>query len=374
MYLTDKVPLEGCRRDSGGNLVGTLRAARTGIQLYAGYEVGRPDLRVVRVYRPESEVFHADSMRSYAGAPITIDHPPESVTPQNWKDYARGELASEEIVRDGESVKVPFILRDAGAIEIVEEGDRREASMGYEAVLDWTPGTSPKGEAYDAVQKGIRINHLAVVRQARGGPSLRIGDSNMADVNLNASTALRTILVDGLQVSTTDAGAAAIEKLQGTITGRDAEIERLKGEVTTHLKAIETKDGEIEGLKQQVKDAAVTPEKLNDMATARAALITDAQKVFPKVDTAGKTDAEIRSACVAHKMGDAAIKDRSEDYIGGLFAALVPAGGAPSAPSPGTGDPLRAVIRSTTDADSLRAARDKARDSRYQRQPVKQEA
>jgi len=51
-------------------------------------------------------------------------------------------------------------------------------SMGYTTDIDWTAGVTPKGEAYDGVQRNIRANHLAFVPQARGGEKLRFGDGD----------------------------------------------------------------------------------------------------------------------------------------------------------------------------------------------------
>ena len=52
------------RITNDGYLVAMPRIARSGIQVYAGHEVCRPDLDRVRVYRPPEEVFHADAMLS----------------------------------------------------------------------------------------------------------------------------------------------------------------------------------------------------------------------------------------------------------------------------------------------------------------------
>jgi hypothetical protein len=52
------------RRTREGFLVSDVRAARVGIQQYLGSEVGRPQMDVVRVFRPEGEVFHHDAMSS----------------------------------------------------------------------------------------------------------------------------------------------------------------------------------------------------------------------------------------------------------------------------------------------------------------------
>ena len=108
------------RETADGYVVCQPRIARTGIQLYAGAEVGRPDLDQVRVYRPENEVMHKDSLKSLAGKPVTIEHPAEPVTAKNWKDLAVGHMG-DEVLRDGEFVRVPLILMDAGAIDITRE-------------------------------------------------------------------------------------------------------------------------------------------------------------------------------------------------------------------------------------------------------------
>ena len=48
--------------------------------------------------------------------------------------------------------------------------------MGYTMDLDTTAGVTPSGEQYDAVQRKLRMNHLALVPRARGGSNLRMGD------------------------------------------------------------------------------------------------------------------------------------------------------------------------------------------------------
>ena len=45
------------RKTADGYIVAEVPVARTGIQDYAGYEMGKPDMKRVRVYRPADEVF-----------------------------------------------------------------------------------------------------------------------------------------------------------------------------------------------------------------------------------------------------------------------------------------------------------------------------
>ena len=176
MHLQDKLTIDGQRRTRDGYLTVNAKVARANnVQLYAGSEVGKPEMPVVRVFRPADEVFSSDTMQSFAHRPVTLGHPNQAVSANNWKDVAKG-WSDGEVARDGEFVRVSMLLADAGTIREIEDGTR-ELSMGYECILDWTAGVSPSGEAYDAIQRGIRSNHIAVVPAARGGSELRIGDS-----------------------------------------------------------------------------------------------------------------------------------------------------------------------------------------------------
>ena len=85
--LLDTFVLDGVRKTSDGYITAFVRAGRTGVQLYRGAELGRPDLDVVRVYRPPEEVFSKDAMRSFAHRPVTLRHPPKPVNAKNWKQY-----------------------------------------------------------------------------------------------------------------------------------------------------------------------------------------------------------------------------------------------------------------------------------------------
>lgn len=308
--MSDRLTLDAPRRDSSGNMVASVLAARTGTQDYAGYEVGKPEVARVVVYRPSDEVFSRDSMKSFAGAPVTIEHPAEPVTPTNWKDHAVGE-ASEEIVRDGEAVRVPFLLRDAAGISAVEAG-KREISMGYDCILDWTPGTTPEGVAYDAVQRSIRINHLAIVDRARGGPTLRIGDKEPT----------MKIKIGDAEVEVTDGAAVAVAvgTLNAKLSDADAKVGTLTGENATLKTAVETKDGEIAALNAKLADAT-DPAKIAARDAARRTVVDRARLLVPALVTDGKDDAAIRKEAVSAKLGDAA-NGMSDAAIEGAFVAL----------------------------------------------------
>jgi hypothetical protein len=344
MELRDRLEIADKRLTADGYLVATARAARTGVQHYLGTEVKRPDLAVARVYRPADEVFREDSLATYAFKPVTNDHPAEMVTSHTWKDVAVGNVGP-KIVRDGEYVSVPLMLADVGAIGAVDNG-KRELSAGYSCEIDWVPGVTPTGEAYDGVQRNIRVNHVAVVDAGRAGSECRIGDQSTHHqpepvAAMTTIPALQTVLIDGVSVQVSDTAAQLIAKQNKMVADATAEtlaakaaieagkveaarqIETKDGEIAAikvqHQKDIEAKDGEIAVLKTQVLDGAGIEKK----AAERSQLVTTVKAILGDAafDSAGKSDMDLKKLAVAKALGDAA-KDLTDAGIDGAFRAV----------------------------------------------------
>lgn len=374
MILVDSVEISGTHFTREGYLVADARVSRVGVQRYLGVEVGRPDLPVVSVYRPEEEVFRDRSMASFAHRPVTVGHPRDAVGAATWKSVAAGSIGG-EVARDGEFVRVPLIVMDGSAIAQVQNGTQ-EISMGYRCRLEFADGVTPSGEPYQAIQRDIVINHAAIVPKGRAGPECRIGDGRPAEADLEpaqktrnltgdrqmADVTLTTAVVDGITIQTTDQGKQALDKVQkqlgdavanalakdqalGTakadhvtaLQAKDGEIAALKAE---HGKALEAKDGEIKALTAKIPDVAA----LDAMASARADLIGHAKQVLgDSFAPAGKTDADIRKAVVAHALGDAA-KDMTDAEVDGAFKVV--ASGTIAA------DPIRSALRTASVGDA----------------------
>lgn len=347
MQFIDAVTVAGTRRRDDGYLVADARIARTGIQTYLGSEVGKPELAVVRVYRPGAEVFSQDTLKSAAHRPVTNDHPPELVTSANWKKYSVGQSA-DEVSGEGIYIRVPLMVSDETAIQDIE-GGKRELSAGYTCDVEFTPGVTEAGEAYDAVQKNIRLNHIAIVARGRAGSEVRIGDGAAPWGVSPFATAderkpdmpdnLRTVMVDGLSVSVTDQGAQAIEKLTRE---RDAARQATTDATAAHQAALAAKDADMAKKDAEIDDLKskqLTDADLDKRVAARAGLITTAKAIAKDVKTDGLSDNEIRAAVVKAKVGDAAVADKSVDYINARFDILaegVAIGGA---------DPFRAAVK-----------------------------
>lgn len=302
-----------------GYLAFDAKVARVGVYEYMGAEIGRPELGVVKVYRPPESVFHTDAMRTFAHKPITDDHPSVEVKADNWRDHARGWTGA-QVARDGDFLRVEMILADASVIDAYKAG-KVELSPGYRAELTEKAGRLDDGTTYDFVMGPPRGNHIAVVDRARGGTSCRLGDSwptgqDAPKQSGGRKVNTKTILVDGFQVEVTDAAEAAINKLTANlkaVTDAKTVSDNKVGELTA----------QVADLTAKLNDAAVTPEKLNALVASRAKVLADAKTIAPSVtfaDTA--TEAEIRRLAVAARLGDAAAA-LNDEAVTGAFAFAV---------------------------------------------------
>jgi cation transport regulator ChaB len=343
VQMHDQFVIDGVRKTRDGYLVANARIARTGIQLYDSAELGLPGVGVVRVYRPPEEVFNKRALHSLAHRPITLNHPPLMVDAANWKQYAVGQTG-DEVVRDGDHVRVPMVIMDAKAIEQYEKHGVAELSVGYSTDLKWGKGRTPAGEIYDAKQTQIRGNHLAVVPAARGGSSLRIGDDR------GASDMPIQLVIDGqiIQFESEAAGNRVqgyIAQLQkqladamkkngngkkkngngnGNGNGDDDAAEEEQEEEKKTRGERDALKGEVAVLKKQLDEAnaKLTGDALDKIVQERTELRVKADAALDgKADLNGKEPMEIRRMVVQAKLGDAA-KTMTDGELIGAFKAI----------------------------------------------------
>lgn len=140
--------------------------ARTGILEYV-----EPDGTVRREYRPPEEAFAPATLASFASVPLTLQHPPEgSLTPENTRQHQVGTV--EQPARDRDKVRASILVTDAEAIDEIRSGTV-QLSCGYVCELEFTPGVV-NGERYDAVQRAVVGNHVALVEAGRAGPEISL--------------------------------------------------------------------------------------------------------------------------------------------------------------------------------------------------------
>lgn len=359
MFFADKLTLDRSRRTSDGFMAIRARAARTGVYQYLGREVDPEGKRfaadeVVNVYRPADEVFARESVASFVGKPITDDHPSEAVTAANWRDLARGTImgAARDTLEDGDFVSFDLAFMDADTIAKVDAG-KKELSNGYDCTVEFTDGVAPDGTKYQAIQRNIRGNHVALVKAGRAGSQCSLGDGIKCDPipsdavreflvdqrtyedaldrvknggntphNLGESTVPKIILIDGLQVdiSNVDTAEATITSLLGKVNDAKARADKAEAELATLTTDIAAKDAEIETLKAKAEDAKITAADLR--AAAKSYADTSAKAAALGVEIADDADEpQIRRAVVDAKLGDRAA-GWTDAQIEASFAAL----------------------------------------------------
>ena len=219
------------------------------------FEYHLADGSVRRELRLPEHVFDPQSLASYKSKPIIITHEAGTIDKNNVEREIIGTILSEGY-KDGDDVRVEIVIHDTDAMK---RCGLRELSLGYELDLDETPGTW-NGEPYDAIQKNIRVNHLALVDKARAGDQARLntdGLDNLTGGKIPMAEAKTTL----------DAGiAASIARVQAR------RAKRLDGAGDPNKKKTP------EELVQMVKDRRDRRDAAGDPESTEAAMVTIAQQ------------------------------------------------------------------------------------------------
>lgn len=159
----DSIPLSDTYFTPEGYLIDNPILTRVGI-----FEYHNPDGTIRRELRLPEEVFAAESLASYKGKPVILTHEAGLVDVDNVQQEHIGTILSEGI-QDGDNVRAQIVIHDAESLSY----GLRELSLGYTQTPDETPGVW-NGQPYDAIQRNIQINHLALVEKARAGETARL--------------------------------------------------------------------------------------------------------------------------------------------------------------------------------------------------------
>ncbi|MDO4838791.1 MAG: DUF2213 domain-containing protein [Clostridia bacterium] len=156
--------------------------ARTGRQDYLPQEIGMEGGRLVSVIRTEEEVFSPQAIASFEGKPVTLEHPPMAVLPENYGMFLKGHAQNVHRGQgeDSDLLLADLFIDDKDLIRQIDEG-LREISCGYECEYE----QDEQGSVY---QRRIRGNHVAVVEAGRAGSRVSIKDSAQAKPTINTNT------------------------------------------------------------------------------------------------------------------------------------------------------------------------------------------
>jgi len=343
--VADRLEVTDKRVTSAGYLAVRANIAKDGVYQYARGEVGLPGNpnEMIGVYRSHDFVFDSENLATFAHKPVCIGHPKEPVNSKNWKNLAVGAIGDKVWeAEDRRHVQVDMLLMDQAGIDAAQSS-HRELSCGYSCSIEAEDGVSPEGEAYQAVMKGPLIaDHLALVPRGRAITAAFVGDAWPTEItdtkNPPASKRKKSMLIDGLKIDLSDEEAVAslVKKLTDARSVAEAALIDAQDKAKVAAKTAETaladatkahdtamgqKDAEIAELQGKIVDQS----QIDALAQAKADVVDKAKAALgdKAPDFAGKSVPDVRRLSVAVKFGDAAVADKSDDYVEARFDAMV---------------------------------------------------
>jgi len=180
----------------------------------------------------EETVFHVQTAKSLQMKPITLGHPLHGgdVDTANYRRLSVGHVG-DSVTREGDMLKVPFLLTDANAIRKVQDG-LAEVSIGYDFVLENSKGQF-NGADYGLRTKGpLAINHVAIVDRGRAGRKVRIQDRDSTMTEAEIKALVKTAIAES--------------------GNQEIEIDKLAGSIVTQLRD----SADVDATSQQELDEA----------------------------------------------------------------------------------------------------------------------
>ena len=376
----DFAPITKSETTEEGYLRVWCRAARVGTQVYQ-----RSDGSQVREYRPPEEVSKPESLTTFGMKPVTWGHPNVLLDSTNTKLHQIGYSGSKVSFTDG-FVEVCLTITDQDAIEKIQRGDATEVSAGYKVEFDPTPGFTPEGEAYDGIQRNIRVNHNAVVPRGRAGPDVRLLLDHMdaADavainpvIPLETPTqflqnkSMATVKLDGLEIELPTDAASAVQshlmelgrrldasevaknELQIALDTAQADLTALATEketATERADAFEQRVSELEAASADRLDTA----QIDELVNRRLSTLQHLAPAFASdFHFDGITDEELYSQAFTNLAGKEPPHDADASYLRGAVDGMLAKLDAASEEEAGDADSIK-----EDRADSTTALRD----------------
>lgn len=265
------------------------------------------------------ELFSAATQESAKGKPITDGHPPRSdsrglVTPQNYKQYACGSVGDSISVElyEGEEFLTGYMTAwDAALIQDIIAKKKNQLSIGFELEVDPVAGEF-KGQRYDAVQRKIRINHLAVLPEGRAGEKARVhldgadGDvavmvqddrsTNTRSDGMDEASFFRGMMKFFGSLARSDSadpqpGNAGTAAASAEPAKESEEVTRLKAELEAAQAVVAEKTKQLEELQN--------PAKLDAAISSRLSLVEKVRSIVPDVKHDGVSDRDLKRQVIA---------------------------------------------------------------------------
>lgn len=251
------------------------------------FEYSNPDGSIRRELRLPEDVFSPESLKSYRGKPVVVTHDAGLIDKNNVAENQIGTILSEG-ERSGDDVRAEIIIHDTDAMK---DAGFKELSLGYNLDLDETPGEW-HGQHYDAIQRNIRINHLALVRDARAGEQARLNLDSRDNKNvLKGGKKMSKKIVNarrGDAVLSDEEFAKAIDEYKARKAEREKtdadDVDEVEVEETKKPMSIEEQVEEVKARRDR-RDEAGDPKDTDEAMSVIAHQDEDLDILFDIIDT-----------------------------------------------------------------------------------------
>ena len=293
---------------------------------------------IIRELRPPEEVFDEDSMQTLQLIAVTNSHPKELINIDSIKKLQVG-MTGDTIRRDSFALSVPLKITDKKTIEDIKNG-KTSISCGYKADLEDSNGVW-MGVPYDAIQRNIRYNHVAIVDRARAGDLAKmrfdsnndflVSDNSVSNENetdkiyikndggkKKMSDNLKKLMLDNVEYLAEKEVINALNSVKNDSLKTKEEFEKYKKDVSEKTIKLEaerdTFKDQAEELKKEMEKNKITDSKIQDEVKQRLALIDNAQKIDIEINDE-MNNIEIKKSIIKKLFKSANLDGKDEIYI-----------------------------------------------------------
>lgn len=203
--------------------------SKEGVFPYLGKQISpelEPD-KIYMVYRPASELTSEETIESFNGVPFIDEHEMIGEGFTKYDDRPAGGVLF-NVKANGGILTGDFKIYSEELQEEISNG-KKELSLGYLCDYELTKGVW-NGQRYDAIQKNIRGNHVALVNHGRMGSDVRVYDRA---ITMDALDITQEISASAGSPNESRAGGSHTETKQGENTMKYVSLEEVKAVLKT---------------------------------------------------------------------------------------------------------------------------------------------
>lgn len=254
--------------------------SKVGVFPYLGAQLGKSGAdanKIFQVYRPEEELNNPETINSFKLVPFIDDHAmlgseDAGLTPAEKKGIQG--VIGEDVYFESPYLRGNLKIYSEAAKNLIDTDTKVELSPGYRCRYEFTEGVFD-GKRYDAIQRDLRGNHLALVDEGRTGPDVKVLDAMR--FTLDSNDLKEAFMAD--ENKTVEAKATDFDETQ---------MAQLRGVLAKLLEEM--------GIKPVATDEDPAKKAADEEGKAKEAKAADADPQAKTNESAGETASEAKES------------------------------------------------------------------------------